>query len=85
MLLSKFSDSEIISACPNKLIGNKCEQNIIRGEILNDGENVDDQGKFGFTESYFKIPPTNIDGYTKNKILNMQQENLIPQINIDNN
>ena len=29
-----------------------------------------------------KIAPTNIDDYTKNKLLNMQQENFIPQINI---
>ena len=35
------------------------------GEILNAGDNVDDQENFGFTESYFKIAPTNIDDYTK--------------------
>ena len=83
-LLSEFLHAERISACPKTIICNTCEQNNMRGEILNDGENVDDQN-FGFTESYLKIAPTNIDGYTKNKILNMQQENLIPQINIDNN
>ena len=32
-----------------------------------------------------KIPPTNIDDYTKNKFMNMQRENLIPQRNIKNN
>ena len=37
----------------------------MRGGILNSGDNVDDQESFGFTESYFKIAPTNIDGYTK--------------------
>ena len=37
----------------------------MRGEILKAGDNVYDQGNFGFTESYFKIAPTNIDGYTK--------------------
>ena len=45
----------------------------MRGDILNAGDNVDDQEKFGFTESYFKIAPTNIYDYTKNKLLNMQQ------------
>ena len=55
------------------------------GEILNAGDNVDDQGDFGFTGSYFKIPPTVIDDYTKNKCLNMQLENLRPIINIENN
>ena len=41
--------------------------------------------KIGFTESYSKIAPTNIDDYTKNKLLIMQQENLRPQRNIDIN
>ena len=49
------------------------------GEILNDGDNVDDQEDFGFTGSYFKTLPITIDDYTKNKFLNMQQENLRPQ------
>ena len=40
---------------------------------------------FGFKGSYFKIAPTNIDDYTKNKFLNIQQYNLIPQINKQNN
>ena len=39
----------------------------MKGGILNAGENVDDQEIFGFTGSYFKISPTNIDDYTKNK------------------
>ena len=55
------------------------------GEILNAGDNVDDQEDFGFTGSCFKIVPTNIDDYTKNKFLNMQQENLRPQIYMKNN
>ena len=50
-----------------KIIFNKCEKNNMRGDILNAGDNVDDQENFGFTESYFKIAPTNIDDYTKNK------------------
>ena len=33
----------------------------MRGEILNAGDNVDDEEMFGFTGSYFKIAPTNID------------------------
>ena len=38
------------------------------GYILNAGENFDDKEKFGFTESYCKIAPTNIDDYTHNTI-----------------
>ena len=37
----------------------------MRGDILNAVRNVDDQEIFGFTESYFKIAPTNIDDYKK--------------------
>ena len=55
------------------------------GEILNAGDNVDDQEDSGFTGSYFNPPPTNIDDYTKHKFLNMQRENLRPQRNIENN
>ena len=57
----------------------------MRGDILNAGYNLDDQEHFGFTESCFKIAPTNIDDYTKNKLLSMQQENMRPQRNIDIN
>ena len=66
MLLSEFSHTEIISTCTRSIICNKCEQNNMRGEILNAGDNVDDQENVGFTGSYFKIAPTNIDDYTKN-------------------
>ena len=52
------------------------------GDILNSGDNVGDEENSGFTESYFKIAPTNIDDYTKNKWLNIQQESLIHQRNI---
>ena len=34
-------------------------------EILNAGDNVDDQGDYGFTGSYIKNTPTVIDDYTK--------------------
>ena len=57
----------------------------MRGDILNAGDNIDDQENFGFIESYFKISPTNIYDYTKNKLLNIQQENLRPQRNIEIN
>ena len=52
---------------------------------MNAGNNVDDQEIFGFTKSFFKIAPTNIDEYTKNKLLNMQQKNMGPQRNIEIN
>ena len=54
-------------------------------EILNVSDNVNDQGNFVFTESYFKIAPTDIDDYTKNICLNMKREKLRPQRNIENN
>ena len=67
MLLSEFSQAERISACPRTIIYNKCEQNNMRGDILNDGDNVHDQETFEFTESYFKLSPPNIYDYTGNK------------------
>ena len=79
MLLSEFSYAEIISGYHRTTICNKCEQSNMRGDILNAGDDVDDQEHFGFTESYFKIALKNIDDYTNNKLLNMQQEILIPQ------
>ena len=85
MLLSEFSHAERISAGPSEIIFNKSEQNNMIREILNAGDNVDDQEDFGFTGSYFKIAPTDIDHYTKNKFLNMQRENLRPHRNIENN
>ena len=65
MLLSEFSLAERISTCPRTIICNKREQNNMIGEILNAGDNVDDQEDFEFTGSQFKIPPTVIDDYTK--------------------
>ena len=55
------------------------------GEIFNSGDNVDDQEDSWFIGSYLKNAPTNIDDCTKNKCLNIQRENLIPQRNIENN
>ena len=82
MLLSEFMNAVEIIPCPRTTLCNKFEQSNTRGDILNGGDNVDDQENFGFTGSYLKIAPTNIYDYTKNKFLNMQQDNLIPQINI---
>ena len=50
MLLSEFLHAEIINACPRTIICNKYEQSNTRGDILNAGDNVDDQETFGFTE-----------------------------------
>ena len=55
MLLSEFSHAERISACTRTIICNTCEQNNRIGEILNAGDNVDDQEDFGFKGSHFKI------------------------------
>ena len=55
------------------------------GDILNAGDNVDDQEDYGFRGSFLKIVPTLIDDYTKNKFLNMQLEHLRPHRNIENN
>ena len=85
MLLSEFIHAVRISVCPRTTICNKCKQINTRGGILNAGENVDDDEIFGFSESFFKIAPTNIDEYTKNKLLNIKQENTIPQKNIEIN
>ena len=78
MLLSEFIHSERINACPRTKICNKFEQSNTSGDVLNASDNVDNQEIFGFTESYFKIAPTNIDDYTINKLLNMQLENMRP-------
>ena len=43
MLLSEFSQAEKISACPRTIVFNNGEQNNLIGEILNAGDNVDDQ------------------------------------------
>ena len=61
MLLSEFLHAERISECHGTIICNKYEQNNIRGDILNAGDNVDDQETFGFIESFFQIVPTNIE------------------------
>ena len=50
MLLPEFIHAVKLSACPRTKICNKYEKNNMRGEILNAGDNVDDQENFGFTE-----------------------------------
>ena len=45
------------------------------GDILSYGHNVHDQEDYGFRGLFFKISPTVIDNYTKNKFMTMQLEN----------
>ena len=65
MLISEFIHAVKISAFPRMIFFNKCEQSNMSGDILNAGENVDEQEMFGFSESFFKIALTNIDDHTK--------------------
>ena len=69
MLLSEFNDAVKINSCPNTRICNKCEQSNMSCDILNAGDNSHDEEMFGFSESYFKTAPHNLDEYTKLKIL----------------
>ena len=49
MLLSEFIHSVKISACTRTKNCNKCEQSNTSGDILNAGDNVDDEEFFGFS------------------------------------
>ena len=69
---------------PRIIIYNNCEQINMLGDILNAGDNVEDQEGYWFTGSFFKISPTIIYDYTKKKGVNMQIENLRPQMNVQN-
>ena len=69
MLLSEFIHAVKVIPYPRRKNCNKYEHSNASGDILNDGDNVDD----GFSESYSKIALTDIDEYTKNKLLNLQQ------------
>ena len=51
ILFSELSHAEIIIACPRTIICNKCKQTNMRDNILNAGDNFDDQENVGFTES----------------------------------
>ena len=84
MLLSEFNHAVKISRCPRTKTCNKCAQSNTSGGILNTGDNADDKDIFGFSESYFKTAPRHLDECTKNKLLNLQQENMRPQKDIEN-
>ena len=49
MLLSECIHAVKISACPRTKICNKCEQSNTSGDILNAGDNVDDEEMFWFS------------------------------------
>ena len=53
-------------------------------DIFNAGGNVGDEEGYGFTDSFFKIPPTVIDDITKNKFMEVQLGNLRSQRDIEN-
>ena len=65
MLLSEFIHSVKIIPCPSTTICNKFGQSNTSGDIMNVGEKFDDKEIFGFSESFFKIAPTNINEYTR--------------------
>ena len=73
-----------ISPCPSTTLCNKCAHSNTSDDILITGYNADDKDIFGFSESYFKTSPSHLDECTKNKILKLQQENMRPQIIIEN-
>ena len=54
MLLSQFIHAVKISLCPRTTVCNKCAQSNTSGEILNTGDNADDEEMFGFSKSYLK-------------------------------
>ena len=57
MLLSEFSQAERIIPCYRTIIYAHCEQINVLGYVLNAGGNVEYQKDYGFTASFFKIPP----------------------------
>ena len=85
VLLYDLKKSENTISYPKRIICNNFEQNILLVDILNTGDNIDDREYYGVRGSFFKIAPTVIDDYTKNKWMNMQIENLRPQKNKENN
>ena len=84
MILSEFSQAEIIIQCPRKIICNNCEQMNVSVDILNAGRNAEYQEYCGFTALFFKITTTVTYEITKNKLMEMQLGNLISQRGIDN-
>ena len=85
MILSEFSQAEKIIPCRRKIICNNCEQNSLLGDILNAGDNVDDQEDYGCTGFFSKFPPTVIYDYTNSKFLNTRLEYWGTERNIWNN
>ena len=65
MLLSKFNHAVDIIPCPRTKICNKCEQINTSGDILNAGDNANNEEIFGFSESYFKFAPRHLHKCTK--------------------
>ena len=57
MLLSEFSQAEKIISCPRIISFNNFEQNNMLGDILNAGNNVDDQEDYGFIGPSFQNHP----------------------------
>ena len=51
-------------------------------DILNAGENVEDQEDYWFTASFFRIVPTLIDDITKNKLMSVKLGDLRSQRDI---
>ena len=56
-----------------------CAQSNTSGDILITGDNSHDKDIFGFSEYYFKTAPRHLDECTKNKLLNLELENMRPQ------
>ena len=56
-----FHKLKKIISFPRTTIHNNCEQNNMLGDILNAGDNFDDQEDYGFRGALFKIAPTVID------------------------
>ena len=59
MLLSEFLQAERIIPCPRTIICNNCEKNLF-GDILNAGDNGDDQEDYGFRGPFFNPPPLHL-------------------------
>ena len=78
MLISEFSQVEKIIPYPRTIICNDYEQMNVLGRILNAGGNVEDQEYYGFTASFFKIPPIFIYERIKNKLM---KKEITPMLN----
>ena len=55
MLLSEFIHAVKIIPCPRTKHFNKCEQSNTSGDILNAGDNVDDEEIIRFFKSFSKL------------------------------